>query len=125
MARIVRAACPHDCPDTCAMHVTVEDGRATAVKGDPEHPITHGFLCGKVSNYLDRVYSDERVLHPMIRDGADLRRASWDEALDLVATRLREIADEHGGEAILPYSYAGTQGLVQGNLMSQRVMNAL
>src|SRR3954468_5416951 len=113
---VVRAACPHDCPDTCAMHVTVEDGRATAVTGDPEHPVTRGFLCGKVSNYLDRVYSDDRILHPLVREDGALRRASWDEALDLVATRLRDVAAEHGGEAILPYSYAGTQGLVQGNL---------
>ena len=107
------------------MHVTVEDGRAVAVKGDPEHPVTRGFLCGKVSNYLDRVYSDERVLHPLVRESGELRRASWDEAIGLVATRLREIVDTHGGEAVLPYSYAGTQGLVQGNVMSERVMNAL
>ena len=70
------------------MHVTVEDGRATHVKGDPDHPITHGFLCGKVSNYLDRVYSDERVLHPLVREGGELRRASWDEALDVAADGL-------------------------------------
>ena len=77
---LVRAACPHDCPDTCAMHVTVEDGRATHVDGDPDHPITVGFLCGKVSNYLDRVYSEERLLHPLIRTGAkgaaEFRRAA-------------------------------------------------
>jgi len=124
-ARIVRGACPHDCPDTCAMHVTVEDGRATQVAGDPEHPITVGFLCGKVSNYLDRVYSDERILHPLVRDGAELRRASWDEALDRVAEGLTRARDDFGGESILPYSYMGTQGLVQGNVMSARVMNAL
>src|SRR5688572_24444957 len=123
--KIVRAACPHDCPDTCAMHVTVEDGRATAVKGDPGHPVTHGFLCGKVSNYLDRVYSDARILHPLVRENGELRRASWDQALEVVAAGLRRALDTHGGESILPYSYAGTQGLVQGNLMSERVMNAL
>jgi anaerobic selenocysteine-containing dehydrogenase len=123
-ARLVRAACPHDCPDTCAMHVTVEDGRATHVDGDPDHPVTVGFLCGKVSNYLDRVYADDRLLHPLIRSGekgaAEFRRASWDEALGLVAGRLDGL-----GESILPYSYAGTQGLIQGNSMSARVMNAL
>ncbi len=124
-ARIVRGACPHDCPDTCAMHVTVEDGRAVKVAGDPEHPITVGFLCGKVSNYLDRVYSDERVLHPLIREGGELRRASWDEALDRVAGGLSRARDEHGGESILPYSYMGTQGLIQGDVMSARVMHAL
>ena len=117
---LVRAACPHDCPDTCAMHVTVEDGRATHVTGDPDHPITVGFLCGKVSNYLDRVYSDDRILHPLVRTGDNFRQASWDEALDLVADGLQGL-----GESILPYSYAGTQGLIQGNSMSARVMNAL
>ena len=103
------------------MHVTVEDGRAVKVAGDPEHPITVGFLCGKVSNYLDRVYSDERILHPLV----DGRRASWDEALDRVADGLTRARDEFGGESILPYSYMGTQGLIQGNVMSARVMNAL
>src|SRR3712207_1178282 len=95
--RLVRGACPHDCPDTCAMHVTVEDGRATRVAGDPDHPITVGFLCGKVSNYLDRVYSDERILHPLVRSGekgaAAFRRASWDEALDRVARGLIHARD--------------------------------
>jgi len=123
--RVVRGACPHDCPDTCAMHVTVEDGRAVDVAGDPEHPITVGFLCGKVSNYLDRVYSGERLLHPLIREGGSFRQASWDEALDRVAEGLQRARDEFGGESILPYSYMGTQGLVQGDVMSARVMNAL
>ena len=123
--QIVRGACPHDCPDTCAMHVTVEDGRAVAVAGDPEHPITVGFLCGKVSNYLDRVYSDERLLHPLVRENGGFRRASWDEALERVAAGLARARDEFGGESILPYSYMGTQGLIQGDTMSARVMNAL
>ena len=120
----VHAACPHDCPDTCAMHVTVEDGRATAVGGDPDHPITVGFLCGKVSNYLDRVYAEDRLLKPLVRTGAkgraEFREASWDEALDLVADGLRE-----RGESILPYSYMGTQGYIQGDIMSARLLNAL
>ena len=96
--RVVHAACPHDCPDTCAMLVTVDDeGRATHVGGDPDHPITAGFLCGKVSNYLERVYSEERVLHPLVREGQKgegrFRRASWDEALDRVASELRRVRD--------------------------------
>jgi anaerobic selenocysteine-containing dehydrogenase len=128
-SRVVHAACPHDCPDTCAMLVTVEDGRAVHVDGDPEHPLTAGFLCGKVSNYLDRVYAQDRLLHPLVRDGARgegrFRQVSWDEALDRVAGELGRVRDEHGGEAILPYSYAGTQGLIQGNTMSARVMHAL
>jgi anaerobic selenocysteine-containing dehydrogenase len=107
------------------MHVTVEDGRAIKVGGDPEHPITVGFLCGKVSNYLDRVYSDERILRPLVRDGGELRPASWDEALDRVAEGLARARDEFGGESILPYSYMGTQGLIQGDVMSARLMNAL
>jgi anaerobic selenocysteine-containing dehydrogenase len=111
------------------MLVTVEDGRATAVAGDPEQPITAGFLCGKVSNYLDRVYSEERILHPLVREGEKgegrFRRATWDEALDRAAAELLRVRDELGGEAILPYSYAGTQGLIQGNTMSARVLNAL
>ncbi len=111
------------------MHVTVEDGRATAVAGDPEHPITAGFLCGKVSNYLDRVYADDRILTPLVRTGpkgaGEFREASWDEALDLVAGGLTRARKEHGGESILPYSYMGTQGLLQGNTMSARVLNAL
>jgi anaerobic selenocysteine-containing dehydrogenase len=124
-ARVVRGACPHDCPDTCAMHVTVEDGRATKVAGDPEHPITVGFLCGKVSNYLDRVYAEERVLHPLVREDGGFRRASWDEALDIATEGLLRAGEQFGGESILPYSYMGTQGLIQGNIMSARVMNAL
>jgi anaerobic selenocysteine-containing dehydrogenase len=111
------------------MHVSVEDGRAVAVAGDPDHPITVGFLCGKVSNYLDRVYAEERILHPLVRRGPKgqgrFERVSWDEALDRTANGLARVRDEYGGEAILPYSYMGTQGLVQGNLMSARVMNAL
>jgi anaerobic selenocysteine-containing dehydrogenase len=123
--RIVRGACPHDCPDTCAMHTTVEDGRAVKVAGDPDHPITVGFLCGKVSNYLDRVYSDERLLHPLVREEGELRRATWDEALERVAAGLTHAREAFGAESILPYSYMGTQGLIQANSMSARVMNAL
>lgn len=127
--RVVRAACPHDCPDTCAMHVTVADGRATAIAGDPDHPITAGFLCGKVSNYLDRVYAEDRLLHPLIRTGAKgegaFRRASWDEALDVTAAALHAARDEHGGEAILPYSYMGTQGALQSGSIARRLMHAL
>jgi anaerobic selenocysteine-containing dehydrogenase len=112
------------------MLVNVDDeGRATHVTGDPDHPITVGFLCGKVSNYLDRVYSDERLLRPLVRTGAkgqgEFREASWDEALDAVAAGLRAAIDRHGGESILPYSYMGTQGFVQGELMGTRLMNAL
>ena len=114
----VKAACPHDCPDTCAMLVTVEDGTAVKVKGDPDHPFTNGGLCVKVNNYLDRVYDPGRVLFPLRRTGpkgsGGFERITWDAALDEIATRFRAIVDEHGGEAIMPVSYLGTQGILNG-----------
>ena len=127
---VIRAVCPHDCPDTCSMLVTVDDtGRAVRMAGDPDHPFTQGFLCTKVSKYLERTYHDGRLLHPQIRIGAKgegkFRRATWDEALDLVAARLRGIVDEHGAQAILPYSYAGTMGLLQGESMDRRFFHRL
>jgi anaerobic selenocysteine-containing dehydrogenase len=124
----VRAACPHDCPDTCALLVTVEDGVATEVRGDPDHPTTAGVLCTKVSRYADRTYHSERLLHPMRRVGrkgeGKFERISWDEALDEIASRLGTIAG-HNPQAILPYSYCGTMGLVQGESMSLRFFNKL
>jgi anaerobic selenocysteine-containing dehydrogenase len=127
----VRAVCPHDCPDTCAMLVTVDDdGRATRMAGDPAHPVTQGFLCTKVAKYLERTYHEGRLLYPQIRTGAKgegrFRRATWDEALDLIATRLQSIVDSPDGpQAILPYSYAGTMGLLQGESMDRRFFHAL
>jgi anaerobic selenocysteine-containing dehydrogenase len=128
--RVVRGACPHDCPDTCAMLTTVdESGRAIAITGDPDHPITAGFLCGKVSNYLDRVYADDRILHPLIRTGpkgaGEFRRAGWEEAIDFAATGIERAIAEHGGESVLPYSYMGTQGALQSGSIANRFMNAI
>src|SRR5689334_7793350 len=115
MAQIIHAACPHDCPDTCAMLIEVEDARATNVSGDPNHPPTRGFLCTKVNRYLERTYSPDRVLYPMKRAGkkgeGKFTRISWDEALDTIAARFKDIAADNP-EAILPYSYAGTMGVV-------------
>src|SRR5215472_8356526 len=109
--RIVRGACPHDCPDTCAMLTTVANSRAIELRGDPHHPLTRGVLCAKVEDYLDRVYSPDRVLYPMRRTGAKgsgkFERISWDRALDEIAERLKGIIAEHGAEAILPFSYLG------------------
>jgi anaerobic selenocysteine-containing dehydrogenase len=127
---VVHGACPHDCPDTCALLTTVDDtGRAVAITGDPDHPITDGFLCGKVSNYLDRVYADDRILRPLIRVGpkgaGEFRPASWEEAIDVAAAGIERAVAEHGGEAVLPYSYMGTQGALQGGSMANRLMNAL
>ena len=126
---VVRGACPHDCPDTCAMLVTVEQGRAVRVQGDPEHPFTQGFLCAKVNRYLERTYHPDRLLHPMRRVGRKgegrFERVSWEEAIDEIATRLRGVIDQHGPQAILPYSYAGTMGYLQGQSMDRRFFHTL
>ncbi|MFP4890677.1 molybdopterin-dependent oxidoreductase [Paraburkholderia sp. EG304] len=123
-----RAVCPHDCPDTCAMRVTVDNGRAIKVAGDPDHPPTQGVLCTKVSRYAERVYHPNRLTTPMKRVGRKgegrFAPISWDEALDLAANRLGEIA-RRAPEAILPYSYAGTMGLVQGDSIAQRFFHKL
>ncbi len=128
--RTVRGVCPHDCPDTCGFVVTVEDGRATALRGDPEHPFTRGFLCQKVSNYLDRVYHKDRLLYPMKRVGPKgsgrFARISWDDAISTITRRFREIAlSADGSQAILPYSYAGTMGKLQGSSLDRRFFHRL
>ena len=129
---VVRAACPHDCPDTCAMLVTVreQDGRRVAVKvaGDPQHPTTAGVLCTKVSRYLERTYHPDRVLHPLRRVGRKgegrFERVTWDDALADIARRLKDIA-ARDPQRIVPYSYAGTMGLVQGEAMASRFFHKL
>ena len=118
MAQFIRkTVCPHDCPDTCSILATVVDGRVTNCDGDPTHPFTQGGLCHKVHRYAERVYSPLRVLFPLRRVGrkgkGKFARISWDEALAEVVDRLKMIANEYGGEAILPFSYGGTLGLVQ------------
>ena len=127
---IVRGACPHDCPDTCAMLVTVESGRAIRVAGEPDHPFTRGFLCTKVNRYVERTYHPDRVLHPMRRLGPKgsgrFERVSWDEALNEIAARLNDIrASRDGAESILPYSYAGTMGMVQGSSIDRRFFHTI
>ena len=111
-----KTVCPHDCPDTCSISATVEEGRVTACDGDPDHPFTQGFLCHKVHRYPERIYSPDRILHPLRRVGKKgegrFVRITWDEALDEVAGRLTAIATTWGSEAILPYSYGGNMGLV-------------
>jgi anaerobic selenocysteine-containing dehydrogenase len=115
----VRTTCPYDCPDTCGLLVEVEEGRAVATRGDPEHPYSRGSLCSKMTRYEATVHSPRRLVAPLVRTGAKgagaFRRASWDEALELVAGRWKQLVARHGAEAILPYSYAGTMGLVQRN----------
>jgi len=147
MKRVVRAACPHDCPDACGVLITVEDGRATKIQGDPGHAVTRGFLCAKVAKYLDRVYSPDRVMYPMKRVGPKgpfagvsarsthasvptkaqqvWKRISWDEALDEISSRFGAISAEFGSEAILPYSYGGTLGALNGGSMDRRFFHRL
>jgi anaerobic selenocysteine-containing dehydrogenase len=125
---VVRVACPHDCPDTCAMLVTVKDGVATKIQGDPSMPFTDGTLCTKVAHYLERTYSPDRLLHPLRRVGkkgkGEFRRISWDEALDEIAGRLKALAAEDA-QSILPCSYAGTMGMVQYSSMDRRFFHKL
>ena len=127
---VIRGACPHDCPDTCTTLVTVESGRAVRIAGDPDHPFTQGFLCAKVNRYLERTYHRDRLLQPLRRTGAKgagrFSPVSWDEALDEIAHRLTDIArSTDGPQAILPYSYAGTMGMLQGSSMDRRFFHAL
>ncbi|HEY7098720.1 MAG TPA: molybdopterin-dependent oxidoreductase [Terriglobales bacterium] len=133
MPRVVHAACPHDCPDACGVLITIDDGRATKIQGDPSHPVTRGFLCAKVAKYLDRVYSPDRVLYPMRRVAAKgathsqqaWQRIPWDEALDEITTRFKDIAAEFGSEAILPYSYGGNIAALNGGSMDRRFFHRL
>src|SRR5205807_5748049 len=113
--KVVHAVCPHDCPDTCSMVVQVKDGVAVSLRGNSAHPFTKGFLCQKVSHYLERVYHPDRLKWPMKRVGSkgsgQFARITWDEAIDTIARRFQLICDSADGpQAILPYSYAGTMG---------------
>src|SRR5471030_1615671 len=138
--KVVHAVCTHDCPDSCGVLVTVDElsGRAVKVQGDPAHPVTRGFLCGKVARYLERVYSPERLLYPMRRkagvakgplvkgrEAEAFERITWDEALDLVATKLKKAAAEFGPESVLPYSYAGTIGQLGFGSMDRRFFHRM
>jgi len=130
--RVARVACPHDCPDACLMRVTVDtaSGRAVKVEGDPTHPVTRGYLCNKVNHYLDLVYNDRRVLFPHRRTGprgpgAKFQRITWDEALGEVAARLKAVVTEHGAEAVQPFSYSGTLGMLGFLGMGERFFNKM
>ena len=122
--RIVLGTCHHDCPDSCGWEVEVEDGRAVKLRGNAAHPYSQGELCPKVNRFLDRVYSPDRILTPLIRTGSkgsgEFRKATWDEALSSVARRLHEVIDQWGGQAVLPWGDAGTQGTLQMNSMDRR-----
>ncbi|WP_371782423.1 molybdopterin-containing oxidoreductase family protein [Streptosporangium subroseum] len=127
----VLGACPLDCPDTCSWVVTVQDGKAVKMRGNPDHPYTRGALCVKVNRYLEHTQAPDRILHPMRRIGPKgsgrFERISWDEALEEISVRLRGIVDEHGGAAIWPYVGTGTLGYVQGSegVAGRRFWNVL
>src|ERR1700753_3169481 len=138
-SRTVQTVCSHDCPDSCAVLVSVDEvGKATRIQGDPAHPVTRGFLCAKVAKYLDRVYSPARLLQPMRRrpgaakgkmpygrEGEVFEPIAWDDALDWIAERLKSIAEQHGPESILPYSYAGNMGVLGYGSMDRRFFHRL
>jgi len=115
----VRTACPLDCPDSCTLDVTVENGRIQKIDGGDDNPVTRNFICAKVRRFGERIYGEDRVLYPCVRQGAKghgtFTRVSWDEALDLIARRMQEIKDTTGAEAILPYYYGGSNGLLTQN----------
>lgn len=128
-ASVVRGACHHDCPDTCAWEVTVRDGVAVNLRGDPAHPFTDGQLCPKVNPFLDRVYHPDRLLRPLRRTGSKgegrFEPIGWDAAIAEVAERIAAAVALHGGETVLPYSLDGTQGLVQKGVLADRFFAAL
>jgi anaerobic selenocysteine-containing dehydrogenase len=117
--KIIRSVCPYDCPDTCGLLVEVKDGKAIKVSGDPEHPFTRGTLCVKMNRYQETVHSPLRLTRPLLRTGAkgsgEFRPISWEEAIDRTTEHWQKIIDQYGSEVILPYSYAGTMGLIQRN----------
>ena len=116
---IVRSVCPYDCPDTCGLLVEVEEGRAVRVSGDPAHPLTRGLLCPKMNHYERTVHSPRRLTTPLLRTGPKgegrFEPLPWDEAIERICSRWKELLAGYGGECVLPYSYAGTMGLVQRN----------
>jgi len=129
MSQLRHSVCALDCPDCCSLAVTVDDGRAVKLRGDATHPITRGFLCGKVAQYLDRQYAPSRLLYPQRRIGrkgeGKFERIGWDDALDTIARRLGETVRDFGPESVLPYSYAGTMGLLNGSGMDRRFFHRL
>src|SRR5687767_15443209 len=112
----VSTVCPLDCPDSCSLDVRIQDGKITSIDGSSLNPITAGYICAKVRRFPERVYGPDRLLYPAVRRGAkgqgSFTRVSWDDALELIATRMLEARTAWGAESILPYSYGGSNGLL-------------
>ncbi len=127
--KTVLAACPHDCPDTCSMLVTVENDRVVKVRGNPDHPFTDGRLCVKVNHYEERIHHADRILYPLKRSGpkgsGQFTRITWQAATEEIASRWKQIIKEHGPTAILPYSYLGTEGILNGLNVGDPFFNKL
>ncbi len=127
--KLVRGACPHDCPDTCATMTEVQDGRAVRFFAEQDHPITQGWLCAKVRPYLERVYHPDRLTHPLRRVGpkgsGNWEQISWDEAIAEITSRWKDIIAQHGAAAILPYSFSGTLGMLQLGVVNARLWNRM
>src|SRR5271163_603280 len=129
MPEVRHSVCALDCPDCCSLLINIDDGKGSQLRGNPDHPVTRGFLCGKVAKYLEREYSPDRLLYPQRRIGAKgegrFTRISWDEALDAIAARLKSAAAAFGPESILPYSYAGAMGYLNFGGMDRRFFHRL
>src|SRR5262249_52141124 len=113
---VVETACPLDCPDACSLAVTVQQGKVVTIDGSRKNPVTDGYICAKVRKFGERVYGPDRLLYPAVRSGrkgsGQFKRVTWDEAIELVASRFEQAKKKHGGESILPYSYGGSNGLL-------------
>src|SRR6266542_996107 len=127
--QILPSVCPLDCPDACSLEVRVEDGRAVEVGGSRANPVTAGFICAKVRRFPEHVHGPRRIRYPGIREGRKgdgrFRRVSWDEALDLVASRMKDMAARGEGERILPFYYGGSNGYLSQNTSDARLFNRL
>lgn len=112
---VKKTACPRDCPDACGLLVTIENGRVTRLQGDPDHPVTQGFICQRTSRYPDRQNSAERLTSPLIRrsKSAEFEKIGWDEALDVLADRMRQFIDESGGASIFHHRCGGSMGIMK------------
>jgi anaerobic selenocysteine-containing dehydrogenase len=125
MIEILPSACPLDCPDACSLEVQVRDGRVVKVDGSRLNPITDGYICAKVRRLPEHLYGPGRILYPAVRRGRDFERVSWDEALGLVAAKMREARERWGGESILPFSYGGSNGLLTQDTTDARLFRRL